>query len=104
MGTPQGPSLRGNADGSRRGRRCGCVLWGSNGDAGKQQQKPTSSLLQGGTPKTRAKLSISCEQGLCKAARDAPGFWKIEGNVTTLVLTEAGEREPRQEGSPVSQA
>lgn len=69
------------------------VLQSSNRDAGKQQQKPTSSLLQEGTPNVHAELSISCEPGLCKAVQDASGFWKMKGNVTTLVLTEAGERE-----------
>lgn len=88
-------------EGSKRGS--GFAPQSSNGDAEKQQQKPTSSLpeVTEPPPKMHTKFSISCGQRLCKAVRDAGGFGEMKGNVTTLALSGTGKEQPRQAGSPI---
>lgn len=70
---------------------------GMQANSSKSQQGPSCKE----TPHRHMPSSPST---MSKAVQDAPRFWEIMGNGTTLVLTEAGEREPRQEGSPTPQA
>lgn len=91
--------MHGSAGGSMRGHRCGDVLQSS-----REGCREAAAKANKVPPARKHPRGTTCSPVVSEAVPGAPGYREIVGNGTTLVLAEAGEREPRQEGSPTSQA